>query len=108
MIDKQGAFWSFRIKENFMEKVAFDLRMKKWKDNGGKWLKRRESEQRWKITGCISQNIFQKIFFGGEELMPKSNNTIWDFYCAIIVAYYYNYFVIKQSCESVGSVKLYM
>lgn len=52
-----------------MGRVAFDLRMKKWKDNGGKWLKRRESEQRWKITGCISQNIFQKIlldiFWGG-------------------------------------------
>ena len=44
-----------------MEKAAFVLRMKIWKDNGGKWLKRRESDERWKITGCISQNIFEKI-----------------------------------------------
>ena len=47
-----------------MEKVTSDLKMKKQKDNGDKGLKRKEPEQNWEITGCISQNIFQKILIG--------------------------------------------
>lgn len=43
---KQMAFSLILTKKNFIEKVAFDLRIKGGKDNGGRRLKKRHPEKR--------------------------------------------------------------